>query len=179
MTFTIEECKLEDVPSLSVFMEKAFCDTFPNLYSPEDLDEFLTKTYNPSIQAMEIQENDRITLLIKRDSVLAGYAMLLLDSTEPGISGPERKAQIQRFYIDKPFHGCGAAHNLMREIFSRGVDLGVKTFWLGVWENNHRAQRFYQKYGFEHVGEHVFAVGKNLDRDLLYQTIIKKLNNSG
>jgi len=39
--------------------------------------------------------------------------------------------------------------------------------WLGVWEHNPRAIAFYRKWGFEAVGEHVFVVGTDPQRDLV------------
>jgi ribosomal protein S18 acetylase RimI-like enzyme len=36
-------------------------------------------------------------------------------------------------------------------------------------ESNFRAQKFYNKYRFREVGEHIFKVGNHEDRDLLYQ----------
>ena len=41
--------------------------------------------------------------------------------------------------------------------------------YLSVWENNARAQAFYRRYGFEHVGEHKFMVGNTADRDFIWR----------
>jgi ribosomal protein S18 acetylase RimI-like enzyme len=41
--------------------------------------------------------------------------------------------------------------------------------WLGVWEYNPRAQRFYEKNGFRIVGKHVFQLGTDPQTDLLMQ----------
>jgi ribosomal protein S18 acetylase RimI-like enzyme len=41
--------------------------------------------------------------------------------------------------------------------------------WLGVWEYNPRAQRFYEKNGFRIVGSHVFLLGEDPQTDLLMQ----------
>ncbi|WLT29980.1 N-acetyltransferase [Geothrix sp. PMB-07] len=44
---------------------------------------------------------------------------------------------------------------------------GADEIWLGVWENNHRALAFYRRWGFQEVGEHVFKIGEQVDRDLI------------
>jgi ribosomal protein S18 acetylase RimI-like enzyme len=41
--------------------------------------------------------------------------------------------------------------------------------WLGVWEFNPRAQRFYEKNGFRIVGKHTFILGSDPQTDLLMQ----------
>lgn len=47
-----------------------------------------------------------------------------------------------------------------------------KTVWLGVWENNHNALKFYKKFGFDIVGSYIFKLGEQEDKDLI---MIKKL----
>jgi ribosomal protein S18 acetylase RimI-like enzyme len=51
---------------------------------------------------------------------------------------------------------------------------GAKTLYLSVWENNHRAQRFYQRYGFKHLGEHKFMVGNSADRDFIWRLTLER-----
>ena len=41
--------------------------------------------------------------------------------------------------------------------------------WLGVWEENHRAISFYQKFGFEKIGVKEFLVGSVVDRDWILE----------
>ena len=36
---------------------------------------------------------------------------------------------------------------------------------IGVWSENHKALRLYARYGFARFGEHVFPVGRWLDRE--------------
>jgi ribosomal protein S18 acetylase RimI-like enzyme len=44
---------------------------------------------------------------------------------------------------------------------------GPRTIWIGVWSENHGAQRFYARQGFEKVGEYGFAVGSTVDREFI------------
>jgi ribosomal protein S18 acetylase RimI-like enzyme len=39
---------------------------------------------------------------------------------------------------------------------------------LGVWENNVRATKFYEKFGFERVGEHEFWLGNECQLDYIF-----------
>ena len=43
----------------------------------------------------------------------------------------------------------------------------AEQIWLGVWEHNPRAISFYAKFGFVEVGEHIFMVGSDAQRDLI------------
>jgi diamine N-acetyltransferase len=57
----------------------------------------------------------------------------------------------------------------MQACISEARQLGYQTLWLGVWENNPRAQEFYRKWNFQEVGKHVFQLGDDPQTDLLMQ----------
>jgi len=49
---------------------------------------------------------------------------------------------------------------------------GHDAIWLGVWERNGRAQAFYRKWNFRAVGQHVFQLGSDPQRDILMQRAV-------
>ena len=55
----------------------------------------------------------------------------------------------------------------MRASLEAARDAGHRTLWLGVWERNVRAIAFYERWGFATVGEHLFRLGSNDQRDLI------------
>ena len=54
-------------------------------------------------------------------------------------------------------------HKCFAEFAAQGSDI----VWLGVWEQNPRAISFYRKLGFTEVGEHIFQVGTDPQRDII------------
>ena len=44
---------------------------------------------------------------------------------------------------------------------------GPRTLWIGVWSENHGAQRFYTRHGFARVGEYQFPVGRVRDHEFI------------
>ena len=57
----------------------------------------------------------------------------------------------------------------MDACFEKAKETGRDVMWLGVWEYNPRAQRFYEKNGFRFVGKHTFLLGSDPQTDLLMQ----------
>jgi hypothetical protein len=55
----------------------------------------------------------------------------------------------------------------MAHVVARAEVIGSTVVWLGVWEANPCAVAFYRKWGFEVVGEQIFPVGKDAQRDLV------------
>ena len=43
----------------------------------------------------------------------------------------------------------------------------VDFIWLGVWEENHRALRFYTKNGFVAFDSHIFLMGDEAQTDIM------------
>jgi diamine N-acetyltransferase len=73
--------------------------------------------------------------------------------------------ELVRFYLIQSAIGSGAAAHLMRATLEMARLLAHDTIYLGVWEHNHRAKKFYLKWGFTHIGEHVFPVGNDPQLD--------------
>ena len=62
----------------------------------------------------------------------------------------------------------------MDAVFDATCELGRETLWLGVWEHNARAIRFYEKCGFRDAGSHPFLLGNDLQTDRI-MTIVMPL----
>ena len=75
--------------------------------------------------------------------------------------------ELERIYILKEFQGAGLGKDLLDYTISIAIEHGKKYIWLGVWEHNERAKRFYQKNGFYRIGEHSFVVGDDAQTDFV------------
>lgn len=162
----IRHAEERDAASLAELADRTFRDAFAHLNRAEDIDLHCRNSYRESIQAAEIRDSNRTTLVCHvRDSLIA-YGQLRWGSAPPCVVAT-RPAEIQRLYVDAPWHGKGVAHALMGSLLDTAVAGGADVAWLGVWEKNSRAIAFYAKSGFEIVGDHVFVVGKDPQRDLV------------
>jgi ribosomal protein S18 acetylase RimI-like enzyme len=98
--------------------------------------------------------------------VPCGFLQLRLCHREPGVPG-QRPVELQRIYVLRAAQGGGRGAALMAEAVAMARAWGADTLWLGVWENNHKALAFYARTGFREVGEHLFRIGDQVDRDLI------------
>ncbi len=158
-----------DAKDLSLLGVETFCDTFAHLYRPNDLKVFLESNYSELIQLSELERSDYKTFLMVCNETIVGFCTIRFGSREKQILGPDPVAEIWRFYIRKCYIGRGVAKVLMDHVIKDLEESKTSVVWLGVWENNPRAQKFYKKYGFEEVGFHDFVIGTTVDRDVLLQ----------
>lgn len=155
-----------DAATLAEFAERTFRAAFAGANTAADMDEHCRRSYGEAVQAGEIRDPSRTTLLSFADDRLVGYGQLR-QGTPPSCVVAARPAEIQRLYVDACQHGKGTAHALMAALLDRAIAGGADAAWLGVWERNPRAIAFYAKSGFSVVGEHVFMLGADPQRDLV------------
>jgi ribosomal protein S18 acetylase RimI-like enzyme len=162
----IRQAEVREAASLAELAERTFRDTFAHVNRAEDIDLHCRNSYRESIQAAEIRDPNRTTLVCHVGDSLIAYGQLRWESS-PRCVIATRSAEIQRLYVDAPWHGKGVAQALMISLLDTAVAGGADVAWLGVWEQNPRAIAFYAKSGFAVVGDHVFVVGKDPQRDLV------------
>lgn len=162
----IRKAHRNDATQLATLAEETFRDAFAAVNTAEDMALHCRTTYSEAIQAAEIADPDRMTLLCEQDGRLVGFAQLRWGKT-PGCVVAEAPGEIQRLYVARDCHGKGVAHDLMNACLDEMTTRRSDVVWLGVWESNPRAIAFYRKFGFREVGEQVFPLGSDPQRDLV------------
>jgi ribosomal protein S18 acetylase RimI-like enzyme len=155
-----------DAMQLSAIAEQTFRDTFAAVNSPEDMDLHCRSSYREAIQANEIADPNMTTLLYEYGERLLGFAQLSWGKAPVCVLG-DAPGEIQRLYVLSDFHGKGVAQELMCASIDAMTSRNCDVAWLGVWERNSKAVAFYTKIGFVEVGEHVFLLGRDPQRDLV------------
>lgn len=163
--WSIRAARANDAAELAALAERTFRDTFGPHNSGENLSLHCMRTFGATIQAAEIADPRRTTLVADAGGVLAGYGQLRWAATDCLVA--VRPAEIQRIYVDRPWHGRGVAPALMERLLDAARSGGADRVWLGVWEHNARARAFYRKSGFAEIGDHAFVLGNDVQRDLV------------
>lgn len=166
MSIVYRDATAVDAAAIAAFATRTFVDTFGHLYPPEDLAAFLAAKYGSAIQIKEIADPATRYRIALRDGALVGYCMM--GAVDMAVDATDA-LELHRLYVDSDAKGSGVARTLMDDCLAWARANGAKTLYLSVWEDNHRAQRFYKSYGFEHLGEHNFMVGNTADRDFIWR----------
>jgi ribosomal protein S18 acetylase RimI-like enzyme len=162
----IRKAHRHDANQLAAVAEETFRDAFAGVNSPDDMALHCRTSYSETIQAGEIADPDKVTLLCEQDGRLVAFAQLRWGPA-PGCVVAEAPGEIQRLYVARDCHGKGVAHDLMNACLDEMTSRRSDVAWLGVWERNPRAIAFYRKFGFLEVGAHIFTLGNDPQRDIV------------
>lgn len=163
-TTTIRPATAGDAAALAELGRRTFIDTFAADNTPEDMAAFLDGAYSPALQARELADPLLTYLVAERDGTLVGFSLLRRGRT-CAFTTDASPHEVQRFYVDASCHGSGLAHRLMERTVAEAHGRGARTLFLGVFERNARAIRFYEKQGFTRAGTQVFTVGTDDQTD--------------
>ena len=165
---TIRRGILADAVLLSELGARTFSDTFAVDNTPEDLAAYLATSFSVAQQTAELEDPASIFLIAEVDGRAAGYAKLHHGEPERSVEGAN-PIELVRLYVLREWLGRDIGAQLMRACLDEARQTGHETIWLGVWERNGRAQAFYRKWNFRTVGEHMFPLGSDLQRDLVME----------
>ena len=154
-------------------------ETFPLACPPgttrQNIDLFCSKKLSPqSFEGYLRDSKIRIWVAVMGDE-LEGYVMTVSgEPDDPGIAQAVTKrptVEISKIYVRAKAHGAGVAEELMDVAVDDARSLGALSVWLGVNQQNLRANSFYERNGFLVVGERRFEVGDSLEEDFVREKV--------
>ena len=160
--FTVRTATAADAEALAELGARTFRETFAKDNTPEDMARYLAEHFGGGLQRAELEDRSVRFLLLEAEARPAGYVKLRACPSGPRGRSP---LEICRFYVDRTWHGTGAAVRLMEAIHALALRDGHDALWLAVWEHNARAIHFYEKHGFTRVGEQPFRLGTDVQTD--------------
>ena len=168
---SIRRALIEDANLLAELGAQTFAETFTEDNTPEDMAAYLAASFSLEKLTAELTDPLSIFFIAKVDGHAAGYAKLHSGEALDGVEG-QKPIELVRLYVFRKWLGRGVGQALMQRCITEARGKGFQTIWLGVWKRNSRALAFYRKWHFREVGEHIFQLGSDPQRDILMQRAI-------
>lgn len=165
----IRDATVADVAAIDRVFQTSFCDTFAKLYSAQDLEAFLSK-FTPDAWAEEFADPRYRFQVAEIDGEIVAYVKL--GPSALPIETDARAIELRQLYVLKEHHGSGIAPALADWAIDQARVQGFEELYLTVYVDNHRARRFYNRYGFEAVGRYDFMVGNQADEDIIMRKLL-------
>ena len=169
--FLIKECGLEDIEKIKYISEKTFCETFSNENTKEDMENYLEENFSYSTLEKEIINEDSKFYIVEDSREVVAYMKFNFDNAQTE-SGYDNTLEVHRIYVLEKFKGKHIGKSLMEMTIEICKENNLDYIWLGVWEHNIGAIRFYEKLGFEKFDSHIFVLGEDEQIDNLMRLIL-------
>jgi ribosomal protein S18 acetylase RimI-like enzyme len=143
-----------------------FAETFEAANTPVNVAAYMRAAFGEPVQRAELEDPLTTVFFAEREGDLVGYVMLREGRT-PSIVPAEEALEIARLYARRRAVGTGVGAALMQRALAEAAERGKDAVWLGVWEHNERAIRFYEAWGFHRCGTQPFLLGTDLQTDLV------------
>ncbi len=170
MTATLRMPTVADAGAIAVIMRECFTATFGHLYDPADLASFLDGLTLERWQAEIADPAFAFLLAEEQEGRAVGFAKMGPHSLPVTPAGP--MIELRQLYVLGSQQGTGLARRMMDRVIATARDRGAQELFLSVYVDNHRARRFYERYGFEEIGTYAFMVGKHADEDHLMRLVL-------
>lgn len=164
MDCVFKKCGVGDVKALRALSVKTYGETFAPFNSQENLRAYLEGAFREEKLLAELQNEDSAFYFAYCGVVPAGYIKVNESPAQTDI-GDATSLEIERLYVSREFQGRGIGAALMQFAVNLAAQRKKRYVWLGVWEKNEKALRFYRKQGFYWIGAHPFVMGDDVQTD--------------
>lgn len=146
---------------ISVLATTTFYEAYFEQDTPVDIANYITESFSPETIDAELADENIEYHLAFVDEHAVGYIKLIRGTEAEGIE-TETSLELKRIYVVERFWRARIGEKLLTFARTRATEQGFEYLWLGVWQENARAQRFYQKFGWKKVGTITFPYGDSV-----------------
>lgn len=157
------------VVELAEVAARTFRLACPPSTTAQDVAAFIAENLSPERFSEYLDDPGRAVLTATEAGRIVGYAMMIrgvADDDDVMRAVVARPAvELSKMYVLPKAHGAGVSTALMSAALRQAGELGAACLWLGVNQQNQRAQRFYTKHGFTITGTKTFRLGTHIEHD--------------
>jgi ribosomal protein S18 acetylase RimI-like enzyme len=158
-----------DVAELAAVAARTFPLACPRSVTPANIASFIDANLSAARFAEYLADPQRLILTASRGDRIVGYAMVIRGvGDDPDVRRAVRvrpAVELSKIYVLPDEHGAGVSTALMDAALAAAAEWGAGCVWLGVNQENQRAQQFYKKCGFTVNGTRRFQLGAHREND--------------
>ncbi len=157
---------LLDIKQLQSIGRITFYETFVESNTKGDMQQYLDDNFSSQVLTSELNNPTSQFYFARLNNQVVGYLKINWAQSQTE-TNHDNALEIERIYVLKEYLGKQIGQLLYDKALHIAQNTKVKYIWLGVWENNPRAIRFYEKNGFIAFDKHIFTVGTDDQTDIL------------
>ncbi|WP_119080961.1 GNAT family N-acetyltransferase [Chitinophaga alhagiae] len=165
-----------DVQALRQLALQTFSDAFSGANTSGNMQAYSNEAFSIARLTEELRNPASRFYFVKAGGKPAGYLKVNFAAAQTDLQDPAG-LEIERIYVLKEFHGQQVGQALLDKALEIAAAAGAAYVWLGVWEKNLRAIRFYEKNGFAPFGTHLFRLGEDEQTDVLMKRALRNFSD--
>jgi ribosomal protein S18 acetylase RimI-like enzyme len=167
----ISKASISDLESVKRIGRETFFETFAESNTEADMKRYLDQNFSDSKLTGELSNPDSHFFIAWDGEVAIGYLKLNTGKAQSELQDAG-SIEIERIYVKQAYHGKKVGQLLYEKALEIARQMNKEVIWLGVWEENPKAIRFYEKNGFTAFGTHQFMLGKDEQTDILMKRAV-------
>jgi ribosomal protein S18 acetylase RimI-like enzyme len=171
MSTTVRRATPADAKQLSDVAVATFALACPPSTTQASIGAFISKNLAETNFDGYLADPDRALFLALDGEAAIGYSMAVFgEPTDPDVVAAitiRPTSELSKLYVLPDHHGAGVSVALVDAAVAEARGRAAAGMWLGVNQQNARANRFYEKSGFERVGTKHFLVGDRYEDDFV------------
>lgn len=171
MNVSFRACNIEDLDELVEISRVTFVDAFEKLNNPDDFNNYLAKAFSIERIKSELLDTNIQFYFTYLNNSLVGYFKLNEGEAQTE-SFKEDTLELERIYVLQHFQGKQIGKAMLYKAIAIANAKKASFLWLGVWEKNKEAIKFYERYGFKKFMTHPYLIGKDKQTDWLMKLIL-------
>lgn len=157
---------IEDLDLLQEIGKLTFTETFAAQNSEENFNQYLEEAFSSKRLSDELLDSHSEFYFAVLQGAVIGYLKLNFGPSQTDLKD-NKAVEVERIYVLQAHQGKKVGQLLLDFVIKVAGKAGAKYVWLGVWEENPKAIRFYQKNGFVEFDRHIFRLGDDEQTDLM------------
>ena len=155
-----------DLTTLINISKQTFYDAFLHLNDPADIEAYASSAFKSDKLLAELTNPFSAFYFAMLDGLAVGYIKLNYSSAQTEFQH-ENAIEVERIYVLADQQGKKIGNQLLDFAIDIANKANLQYIWLGVWDKNVNAIRFYERNGFKIFDSHPFTLGTDLQTDLL------------
>ena len=162
----IRNVNIQDIEKLKGIGKRTFTETFSSDNSEENITEYLDNGFSTEKLKTELTDKNAEFYFAELKGRVIGYLKVNSGQSQTEIKD-KNYLEIERIYVLKEYHGKKVGQLLYEKAIKIAKSKNAEYVWLGVWEKNPRAIKFYEKNGFVPFDKHIFKLGNDKQTDIM------------
>lgn len=168
---SITQASLEDIQTLQFVGRQTFFETFAESNTEEDMKKYLDENFTEEKIRTELNNPDSLFFIAREHDKAIGYLKLNFGTAQTETQD-EGSLEIERIYVLSTYHGKKVGQLLYEKALEIAKFSKKSSIWLGVWEENTKAIKFYEKNGFSAFDKHIFKMGDDEQIDIMMRKVL-------